>query len=362
VAHDFNNLLLVMQSYAEFVLQELPDDDRKREDVLEILSATRRAGSLTRQLLAFSRRQVLQPKALDLNEIVSSVERMLRRLIGEDVELSVALAPRLGIVRADAGQIEQILLNLTVNARDAMPEGGKLTIETANVELDQEYATANPNVTAGRYVMLSVSDTGGGMDAGTQKRIFEPFFTTKEVGKGTGLGLSTVYGIVQQSGGHIRLESDVGQGTCFKIYLARVDARVDASAQRRPDAALPAMAGTVLLVEDDEAVRQVTARILRDNGYTVLETRRPSEARAVCKEMGGKIDLLLTDIVMPEISGPKLADELSATHPRMRVLYMSGYAGASWYRPADSKAACLEKPFAPATLAEKVREVLGQPQ
>ncbi|HMI85899.1 MAG TPA: response regulator [Polyangiaceae bacterium] len=360
VAHDFNNLLLVMQSCAEFVLQELPDHDQKREDVVEILAATRRASALTRQLLAFSRRQASQPKALDLNEVVANVEKMLRRLIGENVDLVTALAPALGIVRADAGQIEQVILNLTVNARDAMPEGGKLVIATSNVELTGEDVVTYPGVAAGAYVLLSVSDTGMGMDALTQKRIFEPFFTTKEVGKGTGLGLSTVYGIVRQSGGHIRLHSELQRGTCFMVYLARVDANMVPAAPRRPRTIPVKGAGTILLVEDDEAVRHVTARILRDNGYTVIETRHPSEALHVCAE-GQAIDLLLTDIVMPEKSGPKLAAELSLLQPGLRVLYMSGYSGIAPIsgRSVPGEAGYIEKPFAASALAEKVRDAMG---
>jgi two-component system cell cycle sensor histidine kinase/response regulator CckA len=361
VAHDFNNLLLVMQSCAEFVLQDLSEGDQKREDVKEILAATRRAGSLTRQLLAFSRRQACQPKALDLNEVVANVEKMLRRLIGENVELVTSLAPALGIVRADAGQMEQIIVNLTVNARDAMPEGGKLTIATFNVELGDEDVATYPGVAPGPYVLLSVSDTGTGMDAATQKRIFEPFFTTKEVGKGTGLGLSTVYGIVQQSGGHIRLQSELHHGTCFKVYLARVDASLDTAQPKRPRTIPVKGAGTILLVEDDEAVRHVAARILRESGYTVLETRRPSEARRACAESKTPIDLLLTDIVMPETSGPKLAEELLSRYPNLRVVYMSGYSGVAPIsdRGALGEAGYIEKPFAASALTEKVREALA---
>ncbi|MET0592853.1 MAG: PAS domain S-box protein, partial [Polyangiaceae bacterium] len=246
VAHDFNNLLLVMQSCAEFVLQDLPEGDQKREDVGEILAATRRASALTRQLLAFSRRQASQPKALDLNEVVANIEKMLRRLIGENVELTTLLAPGLGIVRADAGQMEQVILNLTVNARDAMPDGGKLTIETSNVETMDNDGSVYPGGGHGAYVVLAVTETGTGMDAATQKRIFEPFFTTKEVGKGTGLGLSTVYGIVQQSGGHIRLKSELNRGTCFKVFLARVDAVLETTALRRPRTIPAQGAGTIL--------------------------------------------------------------------------------------------------------------------
>ena len=361
VAHDFNNLLLVMQSCAEFVLQDLPEGDQKREDVGEVLTAARRAGALTRQLLAFSRRQASQPKPLDLNEVVANIEKMLHRLIGENVELATSLSPALGIVRADAGQMEQIIVNLTVNARDAMPEGGKLTIETSNVELTDDDVASYPGVAPGPYVLLAVSDTGIGMDAATQKRIFEPFFTTKEVGKGTGLGLSTVYGIVQQSGGHIRLQSELQHGTCFSVYLARVDARIETVLPRRPRTIPVKGAGTILLVEDDDAVRHVAARILRDNGYTVLETRRPSEARSVCAESKMHIDLLLTDIVMPETSGPKLAEELASRYPSLRVLYMSGYSGVAPVSNMAGDAGYIEKPFAASALVEKVRAAMQGP-
>jgi len=360
VAHDFNNLLVVIESYGELVLQELTEDDPKRADVREIVAAGRRASALTRQLLAFSRRQVLQPKVLDLNEVVTNVDKMLRRIIGEDIDLIIALAPGLGAIKADAGQIEQIVLNLTVNARDAMPGGGKVVIETSNVWLDEHYADSHAGVTSGPYVMLVVSDTGTGMDAATQKRIFEPFFTTKGIGRGTGLGLSTVYGIVQQSGGHIWVYSELRRGTSFKIYFARAGETAAASSPRLTKAAPANGTGTILLVEDDEAVRHITARILRDRGYTVLETRRPSEARDICAQRGTSIDLLLTDVVMPETSGPRLAEELSQAYPQLRVLYMSGYAGAALEHAGwlDTGAAYLEKPFTPGSLAEKVRAIL----
>jgi PAS domain S-box-containing protein len=360
VAHDFNNLLVVIESYSELLLQELTEDDPKSADVREVLAAGRRASALTRQLLAFSRRQVLQPKPLDLNEIVRNVEKMLRRIIGEDVDLVTDLAALLGSVKADAGQVEQIILNLTVNARDAMPSGGKVIIETRNIALDEEYVTTHTGVKPGEYVMLAVTDTGVGMDAATIKRIFEPFFTTKEVGKGTGLGLSTVYGIVQQSGGHIWVYSEPKRGTSFKTYFPRSDGAAASSGPRPMKGQIANGVGTILLVEDDDAVRVVTARVLRERGYTILEARRPSEARALCKERGSAIDLLLTDIVMPESSGPRLAEELSRSYPEMRVLYMSGYAGAALEHAGwlDDGAAYLEKPFTPGSLADKVKELL----
>jgi PAS domain S-box-containing protein len=360
VAHDFNNLLVVIESYSELLLQDLEEGDSKRDDVREILAAGRRASALTRQLLAFSRRQVLQTSMLDLNEIVGNVEKMLKRIIGEDVELLTELAESLGSVKADSGQIEQIILNLTVNARDAMPKGGKVIIETRNVVLDEDYVAAHSGVKAGEYVMLAVTDTGTGMDEATQKRIFEPFFTTKEVGKGTGLGLSTVYGIVQQSGGHIVVYSEMNRGTSFKTYFPRIDGRSNVSMFRQPKAQVANGVGTILLVEDDEAVRHVTARVLRERGYTVLETRRPSEARNLCQTHSAAIDLLLTDIVMPETSGPRLAEELSQSYPQMRVLFMSGYAGAALEHAGwlDNGAAYLEKPFSPGSLADKVGKLL----
>jgi CheY-like chemotaxis protein len=295
-----------------------------------------------------------------LNEVVSNVEKMLRRIIGEDIELVTCLSPSLGRLKADPGQIEQIILNLTVNARDAMPDGGRITIETANLELDSRFAATHTGVTPGEFVMLAVSDTGTGMDAATQKRIFEPFFTTKELGKGTGLGLSTVYGIVQQSGGNLSVDSKIGRGTSFRIYFPRVDERRDNEVARRKASIAPVASATVLLVEDDDAVRHVAARILRRGGYNVLETRRAAEARSLCMERGGSIDLLLTDVVMPEISGPKLAGELSQICPKLRVLFMSGYPQGAVAQGGTlgTDISYIEKPFTPASLIEKVREVI----
>jgi PAS domain S-box-containing protein len=361
VAHDFNNLLAVIQSYGGLLLQQLPEGDTKREDVGEILAASRRASGLTRQLLAFSRQQITQPRILSLNAIVADIENMLRRIIGEDIELATALSDSLGMVRADAGQIEQILMNLTVNARDAMPEGGKLTIETSNVQLDNEFAASPGAPSTGEFVMLAVTDTGTGMDAETQKRIFEPFFTTKDVGKGTGLGLSTVHGIVQQSGGHVRLYSELGRGTSFKICLPRVFSHGEPPDVRHSTTPPPAGVGTILVVEDDDAVRQVATRILRESGYTVLEARRASDARDRCFEHGAKIDLLLTDVVMPGLNGPRLAEELRRIAPELRVVYMSGYPGAAVAQDGSLQpgTAYLEKPFNPGSLTAKIREVLG---
>jgi PAS domain S-box-containing protein len=360
VAHDFNNLLVVIESYSDFVLEALPPGEPMRDDIEEILAAARRASSLTRQLLAFSRRQIFQIKALDLNDVVSNVQKMLQRLIGENIDLVTVLDPRLAMTKADAGQLEQIIVNLAVNARDAMPRGGRLTIETCNTTVDALDAASCPGLTPGDYVMLSVSDTGVGMDTATQKRIFEPFFTTKEVGKGTGLGLSTVYGIVQQSGAHIFVYSEIDRGTSFKIYFPKVqqpaEARVTPKSKRRGSSG----AETILLVEDDEAVRNLVVRVLRHHGYTVLAAARAGEARTICSERGTNIDLLLTDVVMPETSGPTLAAELTEHRPGMRVLFMSGYSGGVLEQGGALRAGVpyLEKPFAASSLAEKVRTVL----
>jgi PAS domain S-box-containing protein len=365
VAHDFNNLLVVIQSYTELVRAELPQDDTKRDDLDEVLAASRRASALTKQLLAFSRKEAVQPTTLHLNDVVSGIEKMLRRIIGEDIELVTELSPALGLIRADAGQLDQVILNLSINARDAMPQGGQLTIETQNVSLDREYAQVHADATPGEFVMLAVTDAGVGMDAATQRRIFEPFFTTKEVGKGTGLGLSTVYGIVQQSGGQIRVHSEVGRGTAFKIYFPRLDVESPSVSPRVPDerAGVGTGSGTILVVEDDAAVRQVAVRILRTQGYTVLEARRPSEARVVCEDHGASVELLLTDVIMPECTGPQLARELTERYPNMRVLYMSGYPGGAAKRAGSLERGVpfVEKPFAPAALVESVRAALAAP-
>jgi two-component system, cell cycle sensor histidine kinase and response regulator CckA len=356
IAHDFSNLLAVIQGYGELLLQRLDEQDPNRGDMQEILEATYRAGTLTRQLLAFSRRRLVQPKVLDLNSVVENVEKMLRRVIGEDVQLTTQLDPQLGKVKADTAQIEQVLLNLTINARDAMAHGGTISVRTANV-LFSPVESSDP---ATPHVLLAVRDTGSGMDDETQRQMFEPFFTTKEVGRGTGLGLSTVYGIVQQGNGSIVVDSEIGHGTELKIYLPRVDATNDDVQPER--VSLPTGGvGTILLVEDDDAVRAVAARILTAQGYVVLETGDVAEARAWCKDPQRKIDLLLTDVVMPVLNGPQLAQELSAMRPDLRVLFMSGYAGGASVREGflEGQEAFIEKPFSPSSLALKVREVLG---
>jgi signal transduction histidine kinase/response regulator RpfG family c-di-GMP phosphodiesterase len=360
VAHDFNNLLAVIMGYGELLLGDLPSEDPKSNDIGEMLAAAKRGVALTRQLLAFSRQQMVQPAVLDLNEIVGGIEKMLRRIIGEHIRLSTKLASDLGRFKADASQVEQILLNLTVNARDAMPEGGRLRIETGNVHLDEAAASSQPGVNAGEYVVLTVADTGMGMDENTQKRVFEPFFTTKEVGKGTGLGLSTVYGIVRQSGGHIVIESELGRGATFKVFFPRTEGSASTTRSEHAPPAVAKATETVMIVEDDEGVRVVASRILRDQGYTVLEARRASEARRIWEKHGPSVDLLLTDVVMPDINGPKLAEELAQSRPDLRVLYMSGYPGAGGLVGPQGKAlSCIEKPFTPSSLAARVREMLG---
>jgi two-component system cell cycle sensor histidine kinase/response regulator CckA len=361
VAHDFNNLLTVILSYSDLLLEDLPPEAGGRDDVAEIRKAAVAASSLTRQLLAFSRQQVLEPRVLDVNAVVASTEKLLTRLLGEDVRLATTLAPDLGAVKVDPGQLEQIIMNLAVNARDAMPRGGHLTIETGNVDMDESYVREHPVAQPGRYVMLAVSDTGVGMDAVTQAQIFEPFFTTKEPGKGTGLGLATVYGIVKQSGGFIWVYSEPGHGTSFKIYLPRVDERVVPAA-----AAVQHRVGgseTVIVVEDVAAVRTVAREMLGRHGYRVLEAADGDTALRLAAKHQGPIHLLLTDVVMPDVSGRELADQLAALRPGMRVLFMSGYTDDAVVRHGvlQEGIAYLQKPFTPDTLARKVREVLDEP-
>jgi signal transduction histidine kinase len=360
VAHDFNNLLAVIISYAELATMELPAEHSAVQDLGQISKAAESAAGLTRQLLAFSRRQVLQPTILDLNSAISDVERMLRRTIGEHIILATHLDPELRKVVADRGQVEQIVMNLAVNARDAMPSGGKLMIETANVEVARAAVSENDDAAVG-YSVMAVTDTGIGMDAATRARIFEPFFTTKDVGKGTGLGLATVYGIVRQSGGHIWVYSEPGLGTTFKIYFPH--ARPAEEGDPAP-AEVRRTTGTetVLLVEDAEALRAVAGRILRDSGYQVLEAQHPADARRLAAAHAAPIHLLLTDVVMPGSSGPELANALVPMHPGMRVLYMSGYASAGVVHGGalPPQVEFLEKPFTPEQLRARVRAVLDQ--
>jgi two-component system cell cycle sensor histidine kinase/response regulator CckA len=362
VAHDFNNLLTIINGYSEMIPDQLPADSPVRDLVREIGQAGERAASLTRQLLAFSRKQVLEPKVLNLNAVVTDIAKMLKRLIGEDVDLNTGLETGLGRVKADPGQIEQILINLAVNARDAMPQGGKLTIETANVELDESYAQSHSDVRPGRYVLLALTDTGTGMDEATKSRIFEPFFTTKEPGKGTGLGLATVYGIVKQSGGHLTVYSEPGHGTAFKIYLPLVQ---EAIPTRKSDASLRrSLHGTetILLTEDEPAVRALARYTLQIHGYTVLEASQGEKALRIAQEFEGSIHLLVTDVVMPVMGGRQLAEQLAAIRPGLKVLYLSGYTDDAVVRHGvlQAEAAFLQKPFTPGALAQKVRDVLDQ--
>jgi PAS domain S-box-containing protein len=359
IAHDFNNLLTAILGNTQLLLRELPPGDEKRQDVEEIRKASERAASLTRQLLAYSRRQMLQPETLDLNVVVADMERMLRRLIGEHIALVTVHAPDLSSVRADPNQIEQVLVNLAVNARDAMPDGGKLTIETANVELDEAFTQRHLGSVIGSYAMISVTDTGVGMDANVRAHLFEPFFTTKEVGKGTGLGLATVYGIVKQSDGYIAVDSAPGRGSSFKIYLPRIQppqAPPPPAAKERPERGTE----TILVVEDEAAVLTLSRRALEAQGYVVLAAANPADAMRVVERHGGAIHLLLTDVVMPGLSGRELADRLSTRSPELRVLYMSGYPGDAVVQRGSlpSGSAFVQKPFSPDGLARKVRDVL----
>ena len=360
VAHDFNNLLSVILSYTEFAMQALREGDPLKDDLLEVKKAGDRAAVLTRQLLAFGRKQLLQPVPLDLNHVAEGVEKMLRRILGEDIDFVQVLAPDLGVVRADPGQIEQVLMNLVVNSRDAMSEGGKLTIETSNVDLDEEYAARHVGVKPGPYVQLAVTDTGCGMDEQTKTHLFEPFFTTKEKGKGTGLGLSTVYGIVRQSGGNIWVYSELGQGTTFKIYLPR-ELSIKATAARLRAIPEPAMGvETILLVEDEEALRKVARRALEAAGYTVLTAAAGDEALLISAQHAGTIHLLLTDVVMPRMSGKVLAQAFLKTRPSAKVLYMSGYADNAFVHHGVVEEAThfIGKPFTATDITRKVRRVL----
>ena len=363
VAHDFNNLLTVISSYAEILRDDLPPGDARLQDVEPIIQAAAGAAGLTRQLLAFSRQQVIQPRAVALEEVVAQSEKLLRRVIGEDIALSTALGATPSVTQIDPGQLEQVIMNLAVNARDAMPKGGRLTIETRLVDLDADYAKAHWPATAGRFAMLSMTDTGLGMDAATQAQIFEPFFTTKEAGKGTGLGLATVYGIVKQSGGFIWVYSEPGQGTTFKLYFPAVEEPAETGVLHPVLAEVTRGSETILLCEDAAAVRAVSREILERSGYTVLEAPTGRAALDLVAKRRAPIALLITDVVMPEMSGKQLADAFKALRPESRVLYMSGYTDDAIVRHGvlEPGIAYLQKPFSIDDLTRKVREVLDAP-
>jgi PAS domain S-box-containing protein len=362
VAHDFNNLLTVITGRSHILVHYLTAADPLRRHVDLILKTAERAATLTRQLLAFSRKQVLQPRVLDLNTIVAGMRQILRRLIGEDIELVTALSPRLGCVRADPGQIEQVILNLAVNARDAMPQGGRLVLETANVDLNEAFVRHHPGSRPGPHARLVVSDTGVGMDAHVQAHLFEPFFTTKGVGKGTGLGLAMVYGIVKQSGGYIGVATGAGQGARFEIYLPRFENTPDRIQGSQVMDELLRGQETILLVEDQDEVRDMARDILEMSGYSVLEARNGAEAVRLCEQHAGPIEVLVTDVVMPQMSGRQLADRLVSGRPDLKVLYMSGYTDEAIapHGILDPGVAFLPKPFSPDALSQKVREVLEQ--
>jgi len=361
VAHDFNNLLTIIVGYCQLMLGSPEIDEEQRSKVEEIKKAGDRAALLTRQLLAFSRKQVLTPQVLDLNTVIGNLQKMIERLIGEDIELETIRHPQLDLVKADPGQVEQIIMNLAVNARDAMPEGGKLTIETANVEFDELYAHSHLPSLPGHYVMIAVSDTGTGMDRETQKHIFEPFFTTKELGKGTGLGLATVYGIVKQSGGFIWVYSEPGMGSTFKIYLPRVqeEEQSPASGKLEPDQLRGSE--TILIAEDEDSLRLLMRGILQRHGYKVLEATNGKDALCISERYEGPIHLLLADVVMPQMSGRELAHRITAARPELRVLYISGYTDNAiiHHGVLDPNTAFLQKPFSPDALAKKIRLVLS---
>jgi two-component system, cell cycle sensor histidine kinase and response regulator CckA len=360
VAHDFNNILTVINGYTDFILGSLNEKSPFMEELKEIKLAGERAAALTRQLLAFSRNQVLRPTVIDLNEVVKNIEKMLRRLIGENIELRTGLGKDLWLVEVDPGQIEQVIMNLAINARDAMRNGGKLFIETSNAEVDEAVSSQLLNFTPGRYVVLSISDTGEGMDEQTRQHLFEPFYTTKPKGEGTGLGLSTVYGIVAQSNGHINLYSEKGIGTTFKIYLPRVIKPGESASAKKKVRKLRTGSETILVVEDEIDVLNLISRILKNSGYTVLEARNGEEALEVAGKHQGTIHLILTDIVMPGLSGPETVQKFKQTHPSAHVIFMSGYSDKAIQHHflMENEMVFLQKPFRPDELSNRIRELL----
>ena len=362
VAHDFNNMLTIIAGYNRMILDGLSPLDPLRGYAEEILQAADRGGALTNQLLAFSRRQIMQPRVVNVNTVVKQTGKMLRRLIGEDIDLMLGLDPAVGNIKADPGHVDQAIVNLAVNARDAMPLGGRLTIETANVALDENYAKSHLDVQPGDFVMIAVSDTGHGMDAETRRRIFEPFFTTKEKGKGTGLGLATVYGTVKQTGGDIWVYSEPGRGTTFKLYFPRVPDPVAESSESVGEPVKPSGGETILVVEDEEPVRQLTVKLLKQLGYEVLTASSGAEALEVSAAHQGPIALLLTDVVMPNMSGRQLADALIRSRPDTKVLYLSGYTENTvvHHGVLDPGVDFLPKPFSREGLAAKLREMFAR--
>ena len=363
IAHDFNNLLTGIMGYSEFLLGEIPPTDPKRNDVKEIIRAGQRAAALTRQLLAFSRQQVLVLRVLDINAVVGELNKMLRRIIGEHIDLTFLPGGDIGLVKSDPGQIEQIVMNLCVNAKDAMPKCGKLLIETSNVELGEEYVGTHPHIKTGLYVMMAISDTGCGMNAEVLSHLFEPFFTTKERGKGTGLGLSTVYGIVQQSGGSIDVSSSPGNGTTFKIYLPRANGAILPAKERAPAPGSYRGNEVILLVEDDEMVRKFASRVLNESGYSILPAKTPNEAIRICERHKDAIHLMLTDVVMPEMLGYELVQRLASIKPEMKVIFMSGYTEQSIIQRALLQGASfIQKPMAPEAIVRQIRKVLDAPR
>jgi len=362
VAHDFNNLLTVINGYSDLLIGQLKPDDPMRTLLAEIHKAGERAGTLTRQLLAFSRRQVLEPKVLNLNAVVTDTERMLRRLIGEDIILTTVLDPALKPVKVDPGQIQQVLVNLAVNARDAMPQGGRLNIETCHVTLDEFYRETHPDVQPGAYSMLAVTDTGTGMDEAIKARIFEPFFTTKELGKGTGLGMAVVHGVVKQSGGHVEVYSELGRGTAFKVYFPIATEPLPVGKSSPSPLKMPTGTETILLVEDEDAVRALSRHVLQSCGYTVLEARDGWDAILVAQAHQGRIHLVVSDVVMPHLGGRQLAERLEELRPGLKTLFVSGYTDDAVVRHGilEADVAFLQKPFTPTALARKVRNVLDE--